>query len=324
MTDTSSMRELIEKFKGLKIAVLGDLMMDEYVWGNASRVSPESPVLVIDVERETAVPGGAANVAANVTALGAKAIVFGAVGADAHGEELCRALSERGSDTAGIVVDDSRPTTRKTRVVAQNQQVLRVDREKTHAMPNAPSQDLVTKLGSVLESVDAVLVSDYAKGVVNDLTVPSTIAATRLAGKPFIANGKPGNTHLLAGASIVSLNLVEAIAASGDKSFSGDDIDAAGFTLREKLGVDTLVVTRGPRGLTAWSKDGSVVSVPAHRVEVYDVAGAGDTAITTLALAVAAGASLEQAAQLAVLAAAIVIGKVGVATVGADELIAHL
>lgn len=320
----NSLRTIVEKFSGLEIAVVGDLMMDEYVWGSASRVSPESPVLVIDVDRETAVPGGAANVAANVSALGASASVFGAVGDDVHGERLTRSLEERGLKTEGVVVDRSRPTTRKTRVVAQNQQVLRVDRERTHPMPAEVSGDLVDRFRNLVQRIDAVLVSDYAKGVINDDTLPTMIQISKEFGKPVIANGKPGNTRLLAGATLMSLNLSEAIATSGDKGFAGDDIDALGFALRKQLGVGTLVVTRGSRGLSAWSEEGTSVTVPARRVEVYDVAGAGDTAITLFALSLTSGASLEEAAHLAVIAASLVIGKVGVATVTSDELTAQL
>ena len=316
-------QELIKSFSELEIAVLGDLMMDEYVWGDAARVSPESPVLVIDVKRESAVPGGAANVAANIMALGAKARIFGAVGSDAKGKDLIRTLEERGADTAGIVLDPSRPTTRKTRVVAQNQQVLRVDRESTEPISQELSQELLQRLQATMGSMSAILVSDYAKGIVNSDLLPGAIEFARTKQKPVIANGKPENARLFRGAHILSLNLQEAIATSGDKRFKTEDIRDAGAKLREVLDVETLVVTRGPKGICAWSKSGDHIDVPAHSVEVYDVAGAGDTVISVLTLATAAGATPEQAARLAVIAAAIVVGKVGVATVTADELLHH-
>ncbi len=312
---------LIASFTGLEVAVVGDLMMDEYVWGQATRVSPESPVLVISVERESAVPGGAANVAANLMALGARVRVFGAVGDDSKGVELKTVLASQGADVAGIVTDSSRPTTRKTRVVAQSQQVLRVDRESTHAMPDGPSQELAARLKSSLGSVSAVLVSDYAKGVVNDLTIPPVIAQCRDRHVPFLANGKPDNAALLSGATVVTLNVSEALATSGDKRFKTDDIHEAGESLRDALDVEALVVTRGAKGLCVWNREGETVIVPAHPAEVYDVAGAGDTVVSTLTLALAAGADMAQAARLAVRAAAIVVSKVGVATVSASELL---
>lgn len=314
-------RELLHAFRNLEIAVIGDLMMDEYVWGDASRVSPESPVLVIDVQRESAVPGGAANVAANIIALGAKVSVFGAVGDDQHGRALAETLREKGANVDGVVVDKERRTTRKTRVVAQNQQVLRVDRESTEPMNEMVSKQIFQKLQRVLDSTSAVLISDYAKGVVNLDLVPPIIQAVKSANKPIIANGKPDNAALFRHASILSFNLNEALAASGDKQFRTDAIAVAGAALRSRLEVETLVVTRGPKGLSAWNSQEDVLTVPAHSVEVYDVAGAGDTVIATLTLATAAGATLEQSLKLATIAAAIVVGKVGVATVSAQEIL---
>jgi len=319
------MRDTIERFKNLKIAVMGDLMVDEYIWGQANRVSPESPVLVIDVQRETSVPGGAANVASNILALGARVRVLGAVGADSHGEELRASLTKRGADVTGIITDPTRLTTRKTRVVAQSQQVLRIDREQSTDLPESASLELLGKIQSVLTDVDAVLVSDYAKGVVNSNVIPATIAATRSAGKPFLANAKPPNAKLLRGASLVTINLSEAVATSGDKRFQDDElIHEAGHDLRKALDAETLVVTRGQKGLCAWTHQGETVAIPAHPVSVYDVAGAGDTVAALLTLCIASGATIEVATRLAVLAAAIVVGKVGVATVSAEELIAHL
>lgn len=319
MTD----QDLVRAFEGLQVAVMGDLMMDEYVWGDAARVSPESPVLVIEVQRESAVPGGAANVAANIMALGGRATVFGAVGADTKGQDLRRALESLGADTSGIVQDVDRPTTRKTRVVAQNQQVLRVDREATTPLNSVTAEQLGSLLEQAVDSCDAVLVSDYAKGVVEPRTIGPALGRSRQLGLPFLVNGKPSNVPHVRGASVLTLNAAEAATASNDLRFKTDDVDSAGRELREKLGVAALVVTRGSKGLSVWVEDGSSFAVPAHPVEVYDVAGAGDTVAATMALSLAAGSSLEQAARLAVAAAALVVGKVGVATVSTQELIDH-
>lgn len=319
------MHDAIRKFSGLEIAVIGDLMMDEYVWGQANRVSPESPVLVIDVQRETAVPGGAANVASNILALGAKVRVLGAVGSDEVGQELRASLAVRGADVTGVITDPTRPTTRKTRVVAQSQQVLRIDRELSVDLSKESSAELLGHLETAIPSANAVLLSDYAKGVVNKSFVPDAIKAVRGQKKPFLANAKPPNASLLAGASLVTINLSEALATSGDQRFNDDElIHNAGHDLRLKLKVDILVVTRGPKGLCAWTSDGEAVAVPAHPVAVYDVAGAGDTVVSILTLCMAAGVSINIATRLAVIAAGIVVGKVGVATVTAEELLANV
>jgi D-beta-D-heptose 7-phosphate kinase/D-beta-D-heptose 1-phosphate adenosyltransferase len=321
MNDT----EWIHRFAGLEIAVVGDLMMDEYVWGQANRVSPESPVLVLDVERETSVPGGAANVAANLLALGAKIRVFGAVGDDPEGEELKRLLAEKGADVSGIVTDRSRRTTRKTRVVAQSQQVLRIDREQSHPLPESVSDELVSAVLGSLPRSSAILVSDYDKGAVNPLTVPRVIQACQAQSLPFVVNAKPANVGLLTGASLVSLNLSEALAASGDKRFRDPaQFDDAGTALLGALNVERLAVTRGPDGLAVWERGGAVTHTPAHSVAVYDVAGAGDTVVAVLTLAAAVGAPTEVASRLAVTAAAVVVGKVGVATTSVEELLSHL
>lgn len=317
-----SIGSAISDFAKLRVAVVGDLMMDEYVWGEASRVSPESPVLVVDVSRESAVPGGAANVAANVAALGATAKVFGAVGDDPKGRELVQQLREHGSDVSGIVVDPTRPTTRKTRVVAQNQQVLRVDREKSHPLSGKVASSLVELVLQVLDDVDVVLVSDYAKGVVNPDTVPHILQAAKARGVKLAANGKPTNASCYLGADLLTFNLSEAAAVDRDHRFKTNELPKAGGELRERLGVQNLVVTRGAEGLAVFSADSQPLLVPAKTVEVYDVAGAGDTVVAALSLGLASGLSMADSAELATLAASVAVGKVGVAPVTSTELIA--
>jgi D-glycero-beta-D-manno-heptose-7-phosphate kinase len=314
----------LDQFESLRLAVLGDLMMDEYLWGDATRVSPESPVLVIDVARESAVPGGAANVAANVTALGGQAAVFGVVGDDDTGRQLLERLDGQGADVAGVVTDPGRTTTRKTRVVAQSQQVLRIDREVRQPLAGEVADDLTGRLRGRLGELDGVIVSDYAKGVVCPQTSSSVVVMAREASVPVFVNAKPSSAGLMSGATVVTLNLAEAIAASGDDRFRSDALDEPGHGLRAKVGCETLVVTRGAKGLALFGAGGETVLVPARTVDVYDVAGAGDTVVSTLAMAMAAGAGLREAAELAVVAAAVVVGKVGVATVTLDELRSHL
>ncbi|MGC8667944.1 MAG: bifunctional heptose 7-phosphate kinase/heptose 1-phosphate adenyltransferase [Chthonomonadales bacterium] len=313
--------EIVRQFRGAHVTVLGDLMMDEYLWGRATRISPESPVMVVEVDRETRVPGGAANVVNNLLSLGAHVRVIGVVGNDEAGDALVAALTEKGADTSGIITDPSRPTTRKTRVVAHNQQVLRVDRERAQPISEGTAEAIHARLNECAAS-PAILISDYNKGV---LTASVARAVRHLALRRSIlttANPKPANVHLLEGLDLVSLNRSEAEALKGPGSFARTEaLWSSGEDLRCRLGIRTLVVTLGPDGLALFHTSGAE-HVPAHPVEVFDVAGAGDTVISTLTLALVCGATLREAAVLANHAASCVVRKVGVATVTPGELIA--
>ena len=319
---SSRYTELLHRFCNAKIAVVGDLMMDEYLWGRATRISPESPVMVVEVDRETRVPGGAANVVNNLLALGAHVSVVGVVGTDEVGDALIAALDEKGADTGGIVRDASRPTTRKTRVVAHNQQVLRVDRERAHPISEETAAALDHRLRHMSTDISAILVSDYSKGVLTPAVAAAVGEEARRRGIITTANPKPANVRLLQGSDVVSLNRGEAESIKGMGTFSDfNSIWTSGEELRRDLGIATLVVTLGPDGLVLFHASGAE-HVPAHPVEVFDVAGAGDTVISTLTLALVSGASLREAAVLANHAASCVVRKVGVATVSTQELIA--
>lgn len=324
-------RRIVRSFADRSIAVIGDVMLDEYLFGRAGRVSPEAPVMVIEVEREGAVPGGAANVACNLLALGARVAVAGVVGDDDAGRSLATLLSERGADLAGLVVDPVRPTTRKTRVLAQSQQVLRVDRESSGELAPATQEALIRQLDALIPSVDAVLISDYDKGALSGGVAARAVDAGHRAGKLVAANPKPVHGADLRGADVLSFNESEAASAlqllghsrlSSALRGDAEGIGAAGAALRSELGVRHLVVTRGARGLSVWGEDGTEHHIPARPVEVYDVAGAGDTMIAALTLGMAAGVPVRDAAVVANHAAACVVRKVGVATVSVDELLA--
>jgi D-beta-D-heptose 7-phosphate kinase/D-beta-D-heptose 1-phosphate adenosyltransferase len=328
-------RSLLQGFAGRRIAVIGDLMMDEYVWGRATRISPESPVMVVDVERETAVPGGAANVVNNLLALGASVEVVGVVGQDPAGERLREDLRTRGAGVDGILTDGSRRTTRKTRVVAHHQQVLRVDREDRLALSEAVADQMMEVFAGLLDSCEAVVVSDYNKGVIGPTTGGRIIGACRTRGAPALANPKPGNVRWLRGCHVIQLNQFEAETAAAQAGLDcgtvfHEEVEAdpqerrrAGASLLQVLGTEALVVTRGARGMCLVEQSGAFAEVPPHAVEVYDVAGAGDTVISTLTLGLLAGATLLEAAELASRAAACVVRKVGVATTTPDEVLAE-
>lgn len=319
---------ILARFLGKRVLVVGDLMVDEHVWGNAARVSPEAPVLVVEAQRQTFVPGGAANVANQLLAFGAYVMVAGVVGDDADGRRLRAELTTLGADTEAVVISDDRPTTVKTRIVAGTQQIVRVDREKRAPLPEDAARRLIEKGRDALAACDALLFSDYDKGVLGRATVRALIEAARAAGVPAItANPKPASAHFYAGADVAQFNRVEADQALGgvhrlDAGASEETFHHAGARLREELQVGNLLVTRGAEGATLFTGDGGHVDVAPHRVDVYDVTGAGDSTLAGLTLALAAGAAPGDAAALGNASGGAVVRKVGVATATRDEVAA--
>lgn len=314
--------EIVSGFARRTILVIGDLMVDEYLLGAARRISQEGPVMVVEVLSEERKPGGAANVANNLRALGAAVAMVGVVGDDAIGNGLRRDLAAWSVLTDGILTDPARPTTLKTRIVAQSQQVLRVDREQTHSVAHDLTDRMIAYVASKLPEYDAVLVSDYRKGVLTESLARTLCELARVAGKPLITNPKPSSAHWLAGADLLSLNQLEAEEVAGASlPAEGEALRRFGERLVGDLDLKSLMITRGSRGLCLWLADGSYFQVPAHVVEVADIAGAGDTTIGTMALALACGAKPEEAAELANLAGACVVRKFGVATITTEELL---
>jgi D-beta-D-heptose 7-phosphate kinase/D-beta-D-heptose 1-phosphate adenosyltransferase len=307
-----SVGRLLESLGGVRATVLGDLMLDEYIFGRASRISPEAPVMVVRQERTSAVPGGAANVAKNVTALGGQVRVIGVVGADDAGAALGAALKALPGTQATVVRDAGRVTTRKTRIVADHaHQVLRVDNETTDPVVRGVADQLIEAVESALRQSDVLILSDYMKGVLCDPVAAAAIEAARSRGVPVVANAKPGTARLYRGAQLVTLNRSEASELLG-REVSAETAEEAACAAREEIGVEAAVVTLGERGLVAATAEGALGAVP-PRIEVNDPAGAGDTVVAALALCRARG-SLDQAAlQLAAEASARVVRHVGVA-----------
>lgn len=301
--------------------VAGDLMVDEHIWGTTSRVSPEAPVLVVDANGESEVlPGGAANVVNNIRALGGNAAIVGVVGDDSYGEELEKKLQDTGVDTTGLVVDPSRVTTRKTRIwVSHRQQVVRVDRETHEPVNEGIVERLLREIRKKLADCDVLILSDYNKGVLVPAVAKRAVALAREMGKICTANPKPVNINGFEGAKLVTLNRSEAEAVAGTKFHSEGIIKSAGQRMLSDLALDCLVVTRGSAGLTIFNED-SATTVPAIPIEVYDVAGAGDTVISAISLALAAGASPVDAAKIGNLAGGAAVRKVGVAAVTCGEI----
>lgn len=313
--------ELLRKFQGVRAVVVGDLMLDEYIFGRATRVSQEAPVLVVKQDRFSAVPGGAANVAMNMMALGATVGIIGVVGADPAGEMLEQALEMSGIENRGVITDPNRATTKKTRVVANHShQVLRIDRENDEPIGAEVQAQLLAKIDAALTDAHVLLLSDYQKGVLTPETIQQIIALAKSKGVVSVANAKPQSIPAYSGAGVVTLNRFEATAASGrSKTIVDSEAEEVATLLRASIGVDSMVVTLGGSGMGCASDEG-YVQVPAVKVEVYDEAGAGDTVVATLALAAGFGPIGKEALELATHTAAAVVRKVGVAVPSNDDL----
>jgi len=322
--ENSVLKPWVAKLAGKRVLVIGDVMADHYVWGKVERISPEAPIPVVHVVREEVKLGGAANVACNIAALGGKVTLAGIVGADAMGDTLRTLLRNQGIDPSGLVKDAERPTIQKTRIMAQHQQVVRVDRELNVHLSLSVQESFLHACLKGVEHCDAVLFSDYAKGA---LSAPLAAAVTKRArelGKVIAADPKPANMGWFAGCSIVTPNLGEAQAASGITITDNASAEKAGRVLQERLKSDAVLVTRGEHGMTLVQPQGAVVHIPTRAREVFDVTGAGDTVIATLTLALAAAMPVPEACALANAAAGIVVGEVGVAVVTPAELEAAL
>ena len=303
--------------------VLGDVMLDEFVWGDVTRISPEAPVPVVDIRRESVHLGGAANVLANLVALGAQADVIGVIGKDGAGERLRAALAEANprQSANNLIVDDSRPSTTKTRIIAHNQLVVRADREQRTPVSFEIENLVINSLEAALEVADALVVSDYDKGVVTE-RILARILPMAYARMPVLIDPKMRNFNFYRPATLITPNHHEALRMANLEDDSDDGLHRAAGVIRAKLGCDSVLVTRGDRGMMLLEGDGAPVFVQTVAREVYDVTGAGDTVIATLAAALAGGALMIEAASLANHAAGVVVGKVGTATTSAAELIA--
>jgi rfaE bifunctional protein kinase chain/domain len=322
--NTDRAKQILDGFSGKRIVVVGDVMLDEYVWGQASRISPEAPVIVVDAERQTQVPGGAANVVNNLCALGAVGVIFGVVGDDEAGRTLSSALADEGAETIGLLIEYGRPTTRKTRVFAHSQQVVRVDHERRTPISPETTSSMIELLARVVPNADAVLISDYQKGVLNSGVLNGAIEIARASNKPITGNLKPSAFPDKCRATVITLNIHEAsLAMSGRELLTSEDIADAGFSILERTEADHILITLGSQGLTLFSASSfEPFHVNPRLVEVYDTAGAGDTVISTMTLALASGGTAQEAVQLANDAAAQVVKKVGVATVSRGEILA--
>lgn len=321
--DPRRFERLIARFATLRLLVVGDVMLDEYLWGDVDRVSPEAPVPVVHVKRESIALGGAGNVVRNVIAMGAQCNVCAVIGDDRAGDRVIDLLKDLGVDPGGMVRVGDRPTTRKTRVEARSQQMLRFDRETDEPISAAASRQLLRAVDAVLPSVRGAILEDYGKGVLPARVLRSAMKRFRQA-KVSVAVDPKESVSPYRGADLFKPNLREIAALAGVRIRSEEDLHRAVARLQRRLGGSDIVVTRGSDGMTIFGRDTSPLNVPIARSEVFDVQGAGDTAIAALALTRLAGGSLLEAAVLANAASGVVVGKVGTATATPQEIAALL
>ncbi|MEE9221122.1 MAG: D-glycero-beta-D-manno-heptose-7-phosphate kinase [candidate division NC10 bacterium] len=315
-----SFEEILAQFPQRKILVLGDIMVDEYIWGVVSRISPEAPVPVVEVEDENIRLGGAANVVANIRALRGQADLVGVAGGDSMAERLLHEIEQIGVKLDGIVVDRSRKTTIKTRVVAGSQHVVRFDRESTEDLDDGLGGRIQELVQDRLDHVDALVISDYGKGVINARLLEVVVPLARARGVVTVVDPKINHFDLYRQVSVLTPNHREAMAAWGRPIRGEADVAAAGRHLLDRLKVQAVLVTRGERGMSLYEGNGRVSQIPAVAKEVFDVTGAGDTVVGSMALALASRATMVEAAQVANHAAGVVVGKRGTATVSLTEL----
>jgi len=303
------------------VLVVGDLMLDRYLWGSVSRISPEAPVPVVELSGETTRLGGAANVAGNVASLGARTRIVGVVGDDEHGRKILSELGKLSVPSQSVLVDSHRPTTVKTRIVAHSQQVVRTDME-SRADLEPPLEDELTRVVSAnLKGADAVVVSDYGKGVLTSKVLKFVTAEAKKAGVPVCVDPKETRLMSYSGVTVITPNQHEAGFAYGRRIVDENTLLEVGWGINRRLGCDAVLITRGEKGMSLFERDGVHTHFPTVAREVFDVTGAGDTVVSAFALALAAGANLKQAASISNHAAGIVIRELGTATTNVAELL---
>ncbi len=314
------LKDILARFHKARVLVVGDLVLDEFVWGKAERISPEAPVPVVWAEAQSYMPGGASNVANNIASLAGQAALCGVVGEDSYADVLLGRLRDRGVDTDGILAEAGRPTTVKTRIIAAHQQVVRVDWEKTHPLTDASARRLLEVVRRKMPEVDAVVVEDYGKGVVTPSVLKGVIAAARRHNKIVTVDPKIEHFGYYKGITAMTPNEKEAAAGTGIKITTDADVDKVGRKLLKKSGAQGILITLGEKGMKLY-KGTRVTHIPTVAQEVFDVSGAGDTVIAVFTLALASKVRMEDAAEIANVAAGIVVGKIGVAVVTPDEIV---
>jgi len=311
-------------FKKTSVLVIGDLMLDEFIWGEVSRISPEAPVPVVWVKKESFMPGGASNVANNLKSLGADVHLVGVLGDDENAAILKGELEQKGIRTDGIITDVSRPTILKTRVVAHHQQVVRIDKEKKDGLNDAIIEKMAAHIKGIIKDVDAIIIEDYAKGVITPALLSKVIPLAKHCKKIISVDPKEEHFNYYKGVSVITPNNHEAARAVGFEINDDATLKKAGSRLLEKLNCRICIITLGENGMAVFQKNKSMEQIPTVAQEVFDVSGAGDTVIASYTLALASGADPITAAHISNCAAGIVVGKVGIAVVTPEELLGRI
>lgn len=317
------LKEYIDRFSKAKVLVIGDIILDEYVWGDVSRISPEAPVPVVEVSRKTKMLGGAANVIHNIATLGARPTLCGVVGQDLTGKVIINELNNMGLASDGIVLEQGRPTSIKTRVVARNQQVVRFDRETRTDIRPESIKKLLSFVEEKLDRLDAIVVADYGKGVISASLMKGLRKLIQSAAGESVkiaVDPKTGNFEYYHGVDVITPNHHEAGAFCRFEIVDEETLMRAGKQMLKELNCLSVLITQGKDGMTLFENDGKVIHIPTVAKKVFDVTGAGDTVISTFSLALASGVDLKSAAVLSNYAAGLVVGEVGTSTVSAEEL----
>lgn len=324
MKDRDQLKNIIQSFGRARVLVIGDLMLDEYVWGKVSRISPEAPVPVVWVDKESFMPGGASNVANNIAALGGRVMLAGVVGNDERGRVLKKELKKKGIDTGGIFTDASRPTILKTRVIAYHQQVVRIDREKTEPMASQITSRLIKYIRNKMAGIDALVIEDYGKGVITPQLLTAIVRAARKEKKIIVVDPKEENFSYYKGITAITPNQQEASQAAGLQIKDEKTLTEAGKRIMKKLNCRIVLITRGELGMRLFPRGRKAVNIPTVAQAVFDVSGAGDTVAAAFSLALSCKAEPVIAAHIANYAAGIVVGKLGTATVSRNELLERI
>ena len=311
----------IKRFPKTEVLVIGDIMVDKFIYGNVSRISPEAPVPVVEVTEEKCLAGGAGNVSNNINSLNAKAYLAGIIGNDAVGRNLIENLKKKGIDIKGIFIDDNRPTSLKSRVVAHHQQVVRFDCESKTGMSSKITSQLLGYISEKIPKVNAVVISDYGKAVINQQVLKESISKAKKYKKPIIVDPKIEHFMEYREVTCITPNISEAIAGMRLYKVSSEkEIVALGQSILKQLNCNSVIITRGEKGMSVFEKNKPPLYIPTRAKEVFDVTGAGDTIVAVMSLCLATGADLRISAEIANYAAGIVVGKVGTATVSVEEL----
>jgi rfaE bifunctional protein kinase chain/domain len=321
-SQTKALNQLFSGFKTKTLAVIGDVMLDRYVFGNVSRISPEAPVPVVDVKSADVRLGGAANVALNVHALGCEALLFGVIGSDDNGQTLLAEMKAKGLPTSCIITEAKRPTTCKTRVIAQNHHIVRIDSEVKHAITSETETKILKRLEKEIVRIDAIILEDYNKGVLTKSLIEKIIALAKQHKKMITVDPKHDHFFEFKNVTVFKPNLKEAAEAFGRKFANTDaDITAASQLLKKKLNAENILLTRSEKGMTVYN--GKAHHIPSAALDVADVSGAGDTVIAVMTAGLANGLAAVEAARLANFAAGIVCSEVGAVAINRDKLYAY-